>query len=1013
MADRIDVMISSTARDLPEHRQHALDACLRMGMFPIMMEHLPANDDEAISISLKMVDEAEIYVGVFAWRYGYVPKGHDISVTEMEYNRAKERGIPRLIYIMHEDHPTTGGAIEKGEGAVKLEAFKTRVKGENIINEFKSPEDLRGLIIHGLSKHRTPNLSNLYETRSGDIPAAPEPYIAHPYTLLQTAQVIGRQAELNLLTDWVTKPVSDVYKARILNIVAMGGMGKSALTWKWFNEIAPLEMQPLKGRLWWSFYESDARFENFLPRALAYVSGMSREDAEKLPPGEQETRLLNILEREPYLLVLDGLERILMAYARMDAIYLADDNLDEETFNRVTDFRELPHIDTGSFLKQHRLRRTNDLRAGIFLSKLAQVKTARILISTRLYPADLQTVTGTAMPGSFAYFIPGLRDDDALELWRAMGVSGSRDTLLPMFNRFENYPLLIRALAGMVANDRRFPGDFDAWQAANPQFDPFRDLSLIQVKSHVLEYALRGLNRYDKKVLQTISMVRMPATYDTLYGVHVGIGNTFSSDTRLDKSLSDLEDRGLLGWDKLSNRYDLHPVVRGVVWNTISPAARKRLYSDLRYHFHRADTRKFDEIQNFEDLGPTIELYNAIIGLQQYDEAWVLLNDRLQNPMLYRLGCSNELASLLEMLFPDGLDELPRLTNTFNQVYALNLLCAAYHYRGQPSRAIPLSNRRDVMLKKLIHQDNRQGSFARRELATGLRNLSETFRMIGRLYDATTVAHESTMISRAIGDSFKLAISYQCLGMVLGSCGHKSAESTLQAAITLFNNSLMSQKNGVATAYYAQVKMWSGDLKRAMQAADRAWKRASESKVERDLARASRLQGTIILMISNDLEAAYKELHFALIKARSMHLAEEEIPTLVALAELSRRVSDLANAREILNDLWEAVDRGPYPLFHADALNVLAQIERDAGNRDKAIEAATKAYELAWCDGISADGKTCYAYWWGLKKAREHLDALEARWPDLPPFDASKFEPMPEVEINPRDEFYGEEVDSE
>ena len=41
---RKTVMISSTARDLPEHRKEVLDACLRQGMFPLMMEHLPASD---------------------------------------------------------------------------------------------------------------------------------------------------------------------------------------------------------------------------------------------------------------------------------------------------------------------------------------------------------------------------------------------------------------------------------------------------------------------------------------------------------------------------------------------------------------------------------------------------------------------------------------------------------------------------------------------------------------------------------------------------------------------------------------------------------------------------------------------------------------------------------------------------------------------------------------------------------------------------------------------------------
>jgi len=75
------VMISSTARDLPEHRKEVMDACLRQSMFPMMMEHLPASDADAIEASLRVVDEADIYLGVFAHRYGYVPKGHDISIT--------------------------------------------------------------------------------------------------------------------------------------------------------------------------------------------------------------------------------------------------------------------------------------------------------------------------------------------------------------------------------------------------------------------------------------------------------------------------------------------------------------------------------------------------------------------------------------------------------------------------------------------------------------------------------------------------------------------------------------------------------------------------------------------------------------------------------------------------------------------------------------------------------------------------------------------------------------------
>src|ERR1022692_4752560 len=136
MPEQKRVMISSTARDLPEHRREVMDACLRQSFFPVMMEHLPASDDDAIGESMRMVDDAEIYLGILAFRYGYIPKGHAISVTEMEYNRAGERGIPRLMFVMHGDHPIRIEDVEMGKGAEKLKAFKERAGAERVLNAF-------------------------------------------------------------------------------------------------------------------------------------------------------------------------------------------------------------------------------------------------------------------------------------------------------------------------------------------------------------------------------------------------------------------------------------------------------------------------------------------------------------------------------------------------------------------------------------------------------------------------------------------------------------------------------------------------------------------------------------------------------------------------------------------------------------------------------------------------------------------------------------------------------------
>lgn len=47
------IMISSTARDLPDHREKVRHACMRLGLFyPDMMEHLTAADALPLDISL-------------------------------------------------------------------------------------------------------------------------------------------------------------------------------------------------------------------------------------------------------------------------------------------------------------------------------------------------------------------------------------------------------------------------------------------------------------------------------------------------------------------------------------------------------------------------------------------------------------------------------------------------------------------------------------------------------------------------------------------------------------------------------------------------------------------------------------------------------------------------------------------------------------------------------------------------------------------------------------------------
>lgn len=137
-----------------------------------------------------------------------------------------------------------------------------------------------------------------------------------------------------------------------------------------------------------------------------------------------------------------------------------------------------------------------------------------------------------------AWFLTGMRPQDALALWRATGVSGDDAELAALFQSIDGYPLLIRALAGEVADFRPAPGDYGAWRAARPGFDPFA-LPLVQAKSHVLAYSLEGLGADAGEVLQTVAVFRAPVDYPTIAALFVQRHPRRSSrSTRLSRSSS-------------------------------------------------------------------------------------------------------------------------------------------------------------------------------------------------------------------------------------------------------------------------------------------------------------------------------------------------------------------------------------------------------------------------------------------------------------------------------------------
>lgn len=136
------VFISSTSADLIKHRRAVREICLNSGYHILAMEHFGAMSKDATQACLDEVEKADIFIGIYAWRYGFVPSGSTISITEMEYNHAIQNQIPCLCFVLNQDHQTTQHFEEPLPSPQRLARFKTRILNNHVVDFFSTPQDL-------------------------------------------------------------------------------------------------------------------------------------------------------------------------------------------------------------------------------------------------------------------------------------------------------------------------------------------------------------------------------------------------------------------------------------------------------------------------------------------------------------------------------------------------------------------------------------------------------------------------------------------------------------------------------------------------------------------------------------------------------------------------------------------------------------------------------------------------------------------------------------------------------
>lgn len=1020
------VTISSTFTDLKDHRAALINAIQGQGLTAVAMENDSAKLLDVIDSSLQMVQDGSAYIGVISRKYGQIPKcpnrnPDNVSITELEFNEAQRLGRPILLFIMGDEHPLREKDIEANAAKrKKLKTFRERAKQmkpdssvHRVYTTFNTLEEFKEKAIHAVAGLRryfdesaelpTPGPQPTDHLTLDLIPKPPAFYAEPPY--IGSHKFVGRQAELERLSDWAEP--ADPHT--VLLFEAIGGAGKSMLTWEWTTKHAAQVRGDWAGLFWYSFYEKGAVMADFCRRALAYITEKPLGDFRKKKTAELGKLLLHQLQARPWLLILDGLERVLVAYHRFDAAQVLDEQVD-------TSKDQIANRDPRNAIRPE----DDDL-----LRTLSAAAPSKLLITTRLTPRVLLNPSGQGIQGVLRVSLPGLRPLDAEALLRACDVTGtSEDIQKYLQTHCDCHPLVTGVLAGLIAGYLPSRGNFDDWvadQAGGGRLN-LANLDLVQKRNHILYTALAALPEKSSQLLSTLALLSESVDYPTLsafnphmppepeevekperpqderdwdemsneekeewqqsYESALQRHNKYeealiawrqspefrAAPQELAKTIRDLERRGLLQYDAQAKHYDLHPVVRGISAGGLKQDEKEIYGQRVVDHFSQQAHSPYEDAESLEDVRHGLQVFRTLLQMGRYEQACDAYIGDLASALLFNLEAYSEILSLLRPFFPEGWAALPATLDARSASYLVNDAAIALESTGELKEAL-------IAYGAALESDLQRSDWT--GLYTHLTNISLTLHKLGSVAKEERCILLDLGLATQIDDQEALFITRSFRFRQLAETGRWSdAEMMWHILDPMGRNWVRARyRPGDLERAYANWRFWQGDLSEVHLL--RAEQLAKAAKNRRIIRALHHLRGEWQLQQGNWGLAA-DSLGEAVRMAREVGQTDASAEAHLALAKF--HLHQLPEARYVAEQLAKAS-------WVSDL--ALADLWLALGDTDQARKHALRAYEWAWADGEP------YVWRYELNRARELLQQIGADIPNLLPYDPAKDEKLP------------------
>jgi WD40 repeat protein/transcriptional regulator with XRE-family HTH domain len=311
----------------------------------------------------------------------------------------------------------------------------------------------------------TPWFANLLAKHGQSAPAAPS---ASPSVLVGTRTqdwgnapdtfgFVGRAAELQLLSGWVTRD-----RARLLVLRGMGGIGKTSLAAR-----LALEAAPTFKSTYWRSVRNAPTFAEWSTGAIAFLSGQQR-----TPPESTAARLdalLDLLQAAPTLLVLDNLEVLLQ-----------------------------PGRGEGEF------RAGYEAYGSLIRLLMQSAHQSCLLVTSREVPEDI-TLEESAAAGVRVLELSGIEEGDARALLRDKRLDGDDAAWSTLVAQYAGNPLALRIVGETI--QQVFGGDIERFVEQAETIGAFGGVRRL------LEAQFDRLSAIERDLLQFLAIEREPMTF--------------------------------------------------------------------------------------------------------------------------------------------------------------------------------------------------------------------------------------------------------------------------------------------------------------------------------------------------------------------------------------------------------------------------------------------------------------------------------------------------------------------